>query len=487
MKKNFFKPALLAAAFLSIMSCDNDDDIIDTNTQVDLTIQGVTYDQNGFIILSDVDVSLLGDTNDITGEDGAYRFSNRETGTHLLRFEKEGYANMTQEITLEASEFTPEDITHSTAIEMYEANETLTTTLTYSNTSNSAERMLAANAEVTITFDVLTTTTPSITSRIFFENARIETTTDENGVLTLDGLPNGEVSITAEFDSGTDLYRGEFNTAGIIGTALTPSNVDSNYNLTLFNQANDLFLVDTNVIDNATELAVTDFTDTDNITFTFSENLDIESSVVTLRKTSNGNRDILIETTTSGDTVTIDPEGDNLEAGNSYEVFISVISTDGDTYTNVTGFDFTVEGEFNNTSLDLSGVNINLDEIHDDTNEILINTNTFTIEFLGLEDVPESSYEVYGRYNNGTDMPTDEFILLGSSQNLTADSTQPQSDDAIEYDIFLNGNTINVADDVDAGDYFDNNAILTIKVRAIGGTNDEFSNELDVRLGDFMN
>jgi len=197
MKKSIFKPILLAAAFISIMSCDNDDDIIDTNTQVNLTIQGVTYDQNGFIVLPDVDVTLLGDTEDRTGEDGAYRFSNRETGTHLLRFEREGYADMTQEITLEASEFTPDNITHSTAIEMYEANETLSTTLTFSNTSNSAERMIAANANVTVTFDVITTNTPSITSRVFFENARIQTTTDADGLLNLTGLPDAELTITS--------------------------------------------------------------------------------------------------------------------------------------------------------------------------------------------------------------------------------------------------------------------------------------------------
>jgi len=146
-------------------------------------------------------------------------------------------------------------------------------------------------------------------------------------------------------------------------------------------------------------------------------------------------------------------------------IFITVQSVDGDIYSDASGFDFTVEGEVTNVSLDLSNVNINLDEIHDSSNEIEEDTSTFTIEFLGLEDVPEGSYEVYGRFDNGTDMPTDEFILLNSAQNFT----------------------INLADGVDAGDFFDNNAVLTIKVRALGGNNDEFSNELDIELGDFMN
>ena len=457
MKKRFFSPILFVATALFFTGCKVTE-VVEFDQDIDVTIQGVTYDADGNTLLSEVSVSLLGDEAITTGEDGVYQFQGKETGSHLVRFEKEGFATMVQTILVEGTELTAEEVTNSSVIEMFHVNEALTTTF---KLSNGEETSVVENLPVTIELNS--------TGDAYFENDKIETTTDADGVLSLAGLPDVVLTVTAELVDGSDIYTKTFNT--------TASNVAESYTFTDSDKVSTLqafLLVDSNIIDDEDATEVTDFDPTGNITFEFSDviNVDYEDYEVTLFK---GFDEIVVDLTVAGNLLTIDPRGATLEAGASYTVNVEVQSLEADAGTYDESFTFTVAGE----ELTLTQViDLSLDEEHNANTlptgtEIKESQVTFRIQFNEVVDADR--YEVFGLYSAGTN----EYIRL-SAALLGNDS-----DNNIEYLVTLEESVIGEAAGEDG--FFDGGE-LTIIVRAANGFGDaavygEFSDEFVIREG----
>lgn len=452
--KNRILCSAFAATALLFTGC-NKEEVIEFNQDINVTIQGVTYDADGNVPLEGVSVYLVGDESDTSDENGVYRFTGKETGNHLVKFEKDGFATMVQTVEADGNELTAEELTKSSIIEMYHTNEAASTTL---KITNGTETTPAANVPVTIELNA--------TGDAYFESDKIETTTDADGLLSLTGLPDVVLTITVETTQGTDLYTTTINS--------TPGALNSSYTLTKSSLLEDLELVDSNIIEDDTANVVEDFVADSNIIFTFSNDIDTNYSgmEVKLVKTSN-NIDIAIDTTISGSTLTIDPIGDNLESGASYEVSVTVQSLDASgTYSE--SFTFTVEGE----ELTLNQVTgLSLDQAHNEETgtDIQEITTFFIIQFDEVEGA--DSYEVYGSYSPGG---TNEYILLSTRDFTTS------TDDELEYGVNLLTSGIDVPTGTTG--YFDEGATLSIIVRAKSGdTYGEYSNVLVVAEGSDLN
>jgi len=438
MKNLLLSTALLVVACFAFTACSEDDTVIDFNQDIDVTIQGIVYDNNGNEPLSGVTTFLVGKDSVSTDDDGSYQYTGNETGSHLMKFEKSGYATMVQTIIVSGNEFTAEELTNSSAIFMFEANQSLSTTL---KISNGVETISAADADVTITLPEQ--------EGVFFESNIISATTDSDGVLSLDGLPDVFLEINVELEVGTDLYWTTIFT--------TPGSESSSYQLNKTSLLGDLELVESNIV-NDDGSDNDNFTASDNITFTFNEN--IESADVDLDRGDNVAFDLSI----SGSTVTIDPIGNALEESTGYSVSLDVIATNGLTYSEF--FTFTVDGP--EVVLDqVSGLDLSENQL-----EVTEFTTGILISFDAVEGANDfTGYQVFARYSEGND----EFVQLTANWNSAPD------DDELEYFVSLtSGDGI-----VQPADGFFEDGDFEIIVRAVSGdVYGEFSSTLDVSEGD---
>lgn len=444
--KNRILGSALAVTTLLFTAC-NKEEVIEFNQDINATIQGVTYDADGNVPLADVSVLLVGDQSQTSDEDGTYRFTGKETGSHLLKFEKEGFATMVQTVFIDGTELTAEEVTNSSIIEMFHTSETLSTSF---KIDNGEEVKPAANADVTIELNS--------TGSAYFEDNKIETTTDANGALSLEGLPDVGLIITVETTDGTDLYDTTVFT--------TPDGANSSYTLSKSSLLEDFVLVDSNVIDDETGSEVEDFTATANIEYTFSAAIDANYAGMEVTLTKGG-QDVAFAQTISGSTLTIDPIGTELEAGEDYTVSVTAQSLEADGTFDET-YTFTVDSD-GITLTQVTGLSLDND-IHDDTNPIEETDVSFTIQFDEVEDA--DSYEIYGLYSGATN----EYVLL------TATDVTTTTDDELEYLVNIPASGFDLPDDADG--YFDSYS-LTIIVRAKSGdVYGEFSTELEVEEGD---
>ena len=440
MKKRLLTAAALFVATFAIISCGNSESELDFNQNINVTIKGIVYNQEGVVPLSGVTVTL-GDETATTNEDGEYTFENNSTGSYLLRFEREGFATMVQAIQESGREFTANAIVNTSPIFMYEENQTLETRLYI---QNGPERNSAANINVRLTLaedrEFLRTRelvesafiddgfdSEEVFTEVYFEETIIDVTTDANGNLSVSNLPNTTIQLSVDFVA--DNYNFTLTAYD------RPADFSSSY--ALDRESVDLFeLIETNIVD-AEGNAVDNFTASDNITFQFTSaiNADFENMSVTL---SNGFADVLVDATVSGSLLTIDPLGSALEAGQSYSVSIDIESEGGVGYNAI--FSFTIAGgEINLTQV--TGLQL-------ETVTVGQFTSVVNISFNDVSDA--SAYEVYGRYSDGTD----EYVQLSTIFNGVND-----------VDVFLATGGIQFP----ANGFFVNGATFSIMVRAVNG------------------
>ena len=465
MKNRIFTKVLFLLTALFISSCEKEE-TIDFNQDVNVTIQGITYDHFDNTKLSDVTVTLVGDSPIVTQEDGVYRFGGQETGSHLLKFEKEGYATVVQTINIEGQDLVADEVTNSSIIELFQTDQSISTIF---RISNGLETSPVANVPVTLELDALG-------SDVFFEDNIIQTTTDENGVLNLENLPNVNLNISGEIIIDSDLYSINFSTL--------PGDIDPIYVLNKTSLLDDFLLVDSNIIDDRGNVSL-NFPAVSNIEFAFSDNIDsnFPDQQITLTKDS---RLIGLETTITDNVLTLNPLGDALEPGVSYVVNVKVRAENGiQTYDET--FTFTVEG---NEALILEKVtSLRLDEVHSISREteIMTNTSIVVIEFEKVEGA--RSYEIFGSYSGAVD----EFVKLDVFDVSDDDFDGPNEDNALEYQVNLEGNGVREP----ALGFFNAGETFKIIVRAVAGdlirnppfdpnfTNlGAFSDPLEIELGD---
>lgn len=446
MKHRIILTAIAAVSCLVFTRC-NEDTVIDFNQDINVTIQGIVYDNNGNVPLSNVNTLLVGKDSLSTDEDGSYQYNGNKTGSHLMKFSRGGYATMVQLIEVSGTEFTAEEIISSSAIFMYEANQTLNTTL---KISNGKETTNAANVPVTITL--------TDNEYIFFEDNVIETSTDADGLLSVSGLPDVYLEIAVEFVDGDFIYSKTIN--------VYPGTEEADYLLDQTSALGDLELVESNIIeDDGTETST--FAASDNVTFTFSES--IEEAEVSFE---NPFDKVAFDLSISGSTVTVDPVGTGLEGGSTYSLYIEVTATNGNMYDMT--FNFDVAGDAlvldQVSGFDLSPYHAEVD--NEPGTSIAIGTTLVVVFFEEVEGATE--YEIFGKHVGGTD----EFVKLNANQSFLA--LDDLDDDEIEYSINLTGSGIE-----ETGDgYFDDGDFEFI-IRAVSGsTYGEFSNSLVVGEGD---
>lgn len=460
MKTNYSLTFALIFATMIFTSCQEDTYKLDFEQDINVTIQGIVYDNEGNVPLDSVKVGLGSDTV-LTGKDGTYKFVNQSSGSYLLRFSKDGYATMVQNIAEGGREFTANSIVNTSPIFMFESNQTLSTKIFV---GNGPENIPVANKEVILEisslgsdekdFDQLTrVASEDGDTEIFFENNIIKTTTDELGAINISNLPNQEIELRMNFIENGYKYT------------LYTSDRPADFSLSYFlgkQSVSEFRLTQTNVID-AKGNAVNDFNPTSNISFTFSDPIDASYEDMNITLEKDGNLDIISDVTISSRSITINPKGTELEKGDSYTVRLDIQSTNDIGYTR--DFVFTVADD----AFTLGKVTgLNLDKEEYDTDEIFENTTNVRLEFTEVDGAEQ--YEIYGRHSAGTD----EFILL-TTPFISGDG------DNVSVNLLVSG--IEVPEGSDG--LFDGGATFTIIVRAkTGSTFGEFSDELVIKEGD---
>ncbi|UXP31781.1 carboxypeptidase regulatory-like domain-containing protein [Reichenbachiella agarivorans] len=465
MKNRYFLSVALGIVAILFASCNDDKVSLNFKQDITVTIQGIVYDNNGHTPLSGVLVTLGADTV-TTLADGYYSFEGNSSGSYLLKFSKENYMTMVQQVVEVAKEFTANSIVNTSPVFMYEKTETLTTSFYW---SNGIEDVPLANMEVRleILYDyeepdyyggeyylsegARVVETEGVEemgeSGIFFEDAVIVATTDDLGKISFTNLPNIEVhmSLRHEFDQ----KRFSFDRYEL------PSDYSTSYIL-YYNSATEFRLIHTNLTDEDGN-QVYDFDPADNITFQFSEEVSYASA--TLHKNNVG-VDVLVTVTTSGNTVTIDPNGTSLEPGVSYNVSLNVSSVLGHTYQ--TDIDFTVSV---NSIVLTKVLNLNLDESYYSSYSVYESDNFVYIEFDSVAGA--SDYEIYGKYSGGTD----EFVYLNTAYSEFEDVY-----------VYLLNSGISVPEGKNG--LFDGNTYTLIVRAVLDGAKGPFSDPLVISEGD---
>ncbi len=457
-------PIMAVVIALFFTACKEDPTVFEFEQTINVTIQGIVYDNDGNTPLDSVKVRLANDSV-FTNAEGVYEFRNKTAGSHLLRFTKSGYATMVQTIGTEGTDYTANAIINTSPVFMFANGATLNTALFR---SNGVVNIPAANVPFKITFNNdedldeyydalrMVALDDDLSSPTFFENNVIRGTTDANGRVNVNNLPEVRMELEVSYNEGNFRY--------FLNRSNMPADFNLSYNLNV-SAATEFRLTDTNIVeDNGNQ--VNNLDAGSNITFTFSDNIDAayEDTFVQLRKFGASNREVLIDANISGATLTIDPEGAALEEGIDYTVLLELASINGVTYSR--NFGFTIAGD-EITALG-QVTNFTIDNFQ---SEVSNTTSVVRFQFTEVEDA--SSYQAFARYSEGTD----EFIELDKFSEFSGEEPN-------EREFSVNFATRFSAPSDQTG-LFDNGSSIDIKVRAVNGnTFGAFSTAYTVNTGD---
>jgi len=459
-KMNFriILPILALFSLVLFTGCEDDPTVIDFDQDINVTIQGIVYDKDGNTPLDSVKVTLANDSV-FTNAEGVYEFRNKDAGSHLLKFSKNGYASMVQTVDTDGKEYTANALINTSPIFLYANTSVLQTALFI---SNGIENSPAANVPFKLVIGVaeidrriIVVTDDDVLTSIFFENNVIESETDANGQINLAGLPNIEMELIVDFVQGNRRY--------FLNRSNEPQNFNSTYSLSSDFIA-EFLLTETNVVDDEGN-GVEDFAADANIIFTFTDDIDAsdEDNFIQLRKFNTTDREILTTNIISGNTLTIDPDGNSLDEDVNYTVQLFLTSVNGVSYSR--NFSFTVEGQ----DLVLGKVN----DFTIDNFQATVQNNTSVVRFQFDEVEDANSYQVFASYSQGSD----EFIELNQFSQTAGEEV-----DELEFSVSF---TSRFTAPEGFNGLFDNGASIDIKVRAVNGNvTGEFSDTFTVNAGD---
>lgn len=435
----------LMTAFLTT-SCDEEETILNKQALA-LTIQGTVYDADGNVPLEGVTVISDSDTT-TTDANGLYSIEKQATGSYVLKFSKEEYLEVYQNVAGQTDVSANESVI-SSSIKLYKADQSFSTTFLFENGETVTP---VAEMPVTISFRYNTS----------FINNKIETVTDSEGKITVEGIAKSQSYIIEAVK-----VDGDYTYSRTI-TFSDADNLNDEYTVSRTKFDPTFYLESSNIFDE--DGVEFELSPSDNITFSFSDNIDadFEDLEIEFSKFSPTSQDIVINATIADNTLTIDPLGSSLEAGATYNVSFIIASTQGVEIE--ASYSFTIEGEEEEEiSLEqVTGLSaFGTDEITETTTDLYIE-----VDKVSNHDEILPVYEVFVKYSGGTD----EFIEIESS-------TQVRSTTEDEVRISFDVNYSEIEEPEEG--YFSDNQSFDIMVRVReGDIVGEFSDVLTLKAGD---
>lgn len=442
---------LLTIISIFITSCSKNDYSLYRPSDINVTIQGTVYDNEGRSPLSGVTVSLSFDgktLTTVTDTNGIYTLKNLNSGVYNLKFKHIGYGTILTTVNANPIDYTGNHYIANFNTSLHKMDQVLSTRIVIPVTpseSYTIEYLPAANMPVTIYLDST------------YVNNKIIDTTDANGFINVQNLPKDLVRLVINSKIGNyHFYSGSAPDYSIVQY---PFDFESRYILTQENIAY-FYLVTTNIIDASNGNAINTFVNKNSIKFQFSGAVDLtypSMSINMYKIVNSSSEEVAKAVTWSGTTCTVDPLGTTLDSSAQYEININLKSVSGYYYNST--FDFKIQSP-GYTLAKVASLQL-LDPPTVDSTIYIVDCNISTV-------ANADKYEAYGQYGKA-----DEFLYMGTYS--------PGSNTDPTFDFQINLAALSWIT-VPTNGIFSNGAVFKIIVRAVrnDGTTGPFSSALSL-------